>query len=171
MNNTNNPPYIFFWGHQPKKDGSISKSCLSQWYPSPISRDYTPQGTQEEYPTAEHFMMAEKARLFNDQKTRQQILQAVSPQEAKMLGRTIKNFDEKMWKQHRYDIVLKVTREKFLQNHSLRAFLYSTRGSTLVEASPFDTVWGIGLSVDDTESRDPKKWRGQFIRQSTHARS
>ena len=52
--------FLFFWGHQPSKDGTITKSCLSQWYAAPFVVDGLV------YPTAEHWMMAEKARLFGD---------------------------------------------------------------------------------------------------------
>lgn len=146
--------YLFFWGHQPAKDGRISKSCFSQWYPSFFDVD------KIVYPTAEHFMMAEKARLFGDNDALQKILAAETPKEAKALGRQIRGYDEKKWSQKRFDIALAGNLAKFKQNQRMADFLDSTRGLVLVEASPVDPVWGIGLSADDPDAKDPKNGRG-----------
>ena len=85
------PKFLFFWGHQPSKDGSITKSCFSQWFDAP----FTVADTL--YRTAEHYMMAEKAGLFGDQAIRNRILAASTPAEAKKLGRQIQGFDEGTW--------------------------------------------------------------------------
>src|SRR5262245_20218154 len=85
--------YLLFWGHQPAKDDSVTQSCLSQWYEAP----FTLAGVH--YPTAEHWMMAGKARLFGDDATLQQILESPDPKTAKALGRAVKNFDDGVWTQ------------------------------------------------------------------------
>src|SRR4026209_108302 len=81
------PEFLFFWGHTPKQEAVIDKSCFSQWFPSP----FTVEGTI--YLTAEHWMMARKAELFNDSEMREKILYSEKPSVAKELGRKVKNFD------------------------------------------------------------------------------
>jgi ribA/ribD-fused uncharacterized protein len=148
------PQYLFFWGHQPNADGSIGKSCFSQWFEAAFTID----GVR--YLTAEHYMMAEKARLFRDDATCGQILAAKSPAEAKKLGRLIKNFNEEAWLASRFDVVVSGNVAKFAQNETLRAFLLSTRHRVLVEASPVDAIWGIGLASNDADATRPHRWRG-----------
>lgn len=86
--------YLFFWGHQPSKTGKVTKSCFSQWFAAPFTLDGT------FYPTAEHWMMASKARLFGDEETLNRILKATDPKTAKALGRKVKNFGETVWKEN-----------------------------------------------------------------------
>src|SRR6185503_19450218 len=85
------PKYLFFWGHKPLPNGEIGNSCFSQWWPASFSVN----GVR--YPTAEHFMMAEKAQLFGDEDARALILKAGSPKTAKQLGRQVKSFKEQVW--------------------------------------------------------------------------
>jgi ribA/ribD-fused uncharacterized protein len=148
------PEYLFFWGHQKSKDGSITKSCLSQWWRSPFVVD----GTQ--YATAEHYMMAEKARLFGDEGIISAILQAETPKEAKKMGRKISGFDEALWLVHRVVIVTQGNEAKFSQNAALQKFLIGTGDRILVEASPVDAIWGIGLAEDDPKAIVPSQWSG-----------
>ncbi|CAL2095752.1 NADAR family protein [Tenacibaculum sp. 190524A02b] len=146
--------FVFFWGHQPNKDGSIGKSCFSQWWEAEFVIDAIT------YKTAEHYMMAEKARLFNDEATLLKIIDCKSPAAAKKLGRQVKNFDTILWDQHKYKIVIKANYEKFAQNPELKDFLLQTKNRILVEASPVDKIWGIGLAKDDENIENPLKWRG-----------
>lgn len=148
------PDFLYFWGHQPRPDGTIGASCMSQWYDAGFSIDGT------HYPTAEHWMMAEKARLFGDHETRARILAAATPSEAKDLGRAARGFDDAAWTQARYDIVLRGNLAKFDQNAELGRFLRETGERVLVEASPVDRIWGIGLAQDDPRAADPTRWRG-----------
>ena len=156
-NEGENPEFFFFWGHQPEKDGSISKSCLSQWWVAPFVHE------EIEYRTAEHFMMSEKARLFRDEEIRSQIIDSETPKEAKGLGRKVRNFEASIWNEHKFNIVKKANQLKFSQHESLRSFLGSTQGKTLVEASPFDRIWGIGMTKNNPKSLDPNQWRGQNL--------
>ena len=144
--------FIFFWGHQKPKTG-VNKSCFSQWFES----GFTDNGLL--YRTAEHFMMAEKARLF-DIKLEQQILEAKTPDQAKKLGRKINNFDNSVWEKRRFDIVVKANLLKFGQNKALEDFLLATGNYILVEASPMDKIWGIGLAADHQHVENPSKWDG-----------
>jgi ribA/ribD-fused uncharacterized protein len=147
--------YLFFWGHTPapKADG-VGKECLSQWYPAPFEVD----GTR--YPTAEHWMMAEKARLFGDELNRQAIIGATHPDQAKKFGRQVTGFDAEQWEAARFGIVVRGNEAKFGQHPALRAFLLGTGARVLVEASPVDAIWGIGLAQNDARATNPAAWRG-----------
>lgn len=145
--------YVFFWGHQPRRNG-VSASCFSQWYSAPFVVD------GQRYPTAEHFMMAEKAALFGDLETRAQVLQAPNPGAAKALGRQVRGFDDAVWSVERFSIVTRANEAKFAQNPELGRFLKQTGYRVLVEASPVDRIWGIGLAQDDERASNPNLWRG-----------
>ena len=99
--------YLHFRGHREHADGGVSASCFSQWYSARFEIDGV------SYASAEHFMMAEKARLFGDGET--------------------------------------------------RAFLVGSAPRMLVEASPVDTAWGIGMAADDPRANDPRQWQGQNL--------
>lgn len=146
--------YLWFWGHQPLRDGSAGKGCLSQWWQSPFTVDGV------EYATAEHWMMAGKARLFGDAEAERRVLAASHPREAKSAGRQVRGFDGAVWERERYGLVVDGSTHKFEQHTELREFLLGTSGRVLVEASPLDRIWGIGLPADDPRSHDPARWRG-----------
>ncbi|WP_300532296.1 NADAR family protein [Maricaulis sp.] len=146
-----------FWGHRGRSDGVISASCLSQWFPSPFKQD------GDRYRTAEHWMMAQKARLFGDTKIVRSILASDDPRQVKALGRKIKAFDSAVWDQYKYDIVVRGNALKFSQNPPLRDYLLKTADLVLVEASPVDPVWGIGLAADDKGVCDPACWKGENL--------
>lgn len=148
--------YFFFWGHQ-EKAGEVTKSCLSQWYPCEFSIDGF------KYHCMEQYMMASKARIMGDKETLQKILIARDPREIKKLGRQVKGFDGIRWDMCKKDVVVLANLAKFTQNKALRDFLLSTGDKVLVEASPYDTIWGIGLSADDADAKDPNKWRGKNL--------
>ncbi|ARZ67579.1 hypothetical protein SMD11_1922 [Streptomyces albireticuli] len=149
--------YVYFWGHRPRPDGSIGASCFSQWWPSP----FTVGGIT--YATAEHWMMAGKARLFGDAEAEARALAAAHPKQAKDAGRTVRGFDEERWRRHRFDLVAEGSVHKFGQDPALRDYLLGTGERVLVEASPLDRVWGIGLAADDERARDPRRWRGDNL--------
>ncbi len=146
--------YLHFWGHRPLPDGRIGASCLSQWWPSPFTVDGV------EYATAEHWMMAAKARLFGDAEGERRVLAAGHPSEAKKAGRLVRGFDEEIWRRERFGIVVTGSEHKFAAHGGLRSFLLGTGDRVLVEASPVDRVWGIGLTADDEAAADPARWRG-----------
>ena len=146
--------YLPFWGHQPRPDGRIGAGCLSQWWESPFTVD----GVR--YPTAEHWMMAEKARLFGDTQAEAAVLAAGHPSVAKNAGRRVRGFDEGVWTRERFRIVVEGNVHKFRSDAGLREFLVGTGERVLVEASPLDRVWGIGWAAQDPEAGDPERWRG-----------
>lgn len=151
--NTDNK-FLFFWGHQPAKDGTITKTCFSQWWKS----SFTVEGT--EYKTAEHWMMAKKAELFGDKEILEKILLCKSPAEAKKLGREVRNYDNIIWEANRFQIVKKGNLHKFSQHLDLKQFLLNTNERIIVEASPVDAIWGIGLTADHEKAKNPKLWKG-----------
>lgn len=146
--------FIFFWGHQPSKDGTITKTSFSQWWRSSFSINI------DTYCCMEQYMMAEKARLFKDVETLEKIMRSNNPKEIKVLGRQVRNFDENIWKKNRYSIILNGNYAKFMQNEDLRLFLISTKDSILVEASPYDKIWGIGMSANNENIENPLLWQG-----------
>ncbi len=146
--------YVWFWGHTPSRDGGVSASCMSQWSPEGFTADGV------EFATAEHYMMWRKATLFGDAASAERILAAGHPREAKTLGGRVTPFDQAVWERNRFEIVVSGNLAKFRQNPELGAFLAGTGDRVLVEASPMDRIWGIGLTRDDPRASDPAQWRG-----------
>jgi ribA/ribD-fused uncharacterized protein len=107
--------------------------------------------------------MAEKARRFDDSLVLERIVQARTPGEAKKLGRSVRGFSDDAWEKHRSSIVVQANIAKFGQNPALREFLLATGNRVLVEASPRDRIWGIGLSAANPKSQDPSQWRGMNL--------
>lgn len=147
--------FLFFWGHTVKNE--ITKSCFSQWF----SGKFEEAGIV--YPTAEHYMMAGKARLFDDREMLEKILASNSPNQAKSLGRKVKNFNPEIWEAHKYEIVKNGNLLKFSQHQKFKEFLLSTRDKILVEASPYDKIWGIGMLESDERATNPLLWNGENL--------
>ena len=105
-------------------------------------------------------MMWRKAKLFGDDEVADKILAIDHPSEAKALGRQVRDFDERVWEAERFEIVVAGSVAKFGQHEELGAFLRGTGDRVLVEASPLDRVWGIGLAASDPAASDPTRWRG-----------
>jgi ribA/ribD-fused uncharacterized protein len=105
-------------------------------------------------------MMAAKARLFSDRGVLADILSASGPGEAKALGRRVKGFHEEVWREHRFGIVVDGNIAKFSQNQEVGDFLRLTGTKVLVEASPRDRIWGIGMGMSNAAAQDPARWRG-----------
>jgi len=148
------PKFVFFWSHEPRPDGQLSAACFSQWWPVRFTAD------NEVFGSAEQYMMWRKARLFGDEKHAAAILQVRSPAQAKALGRQVTGFDESVWVQHRWDIVVAASVAKFGSDERLGRYLLGTKRRVLVEASPVDRIWGIGLAADSDKAGDPARWRG-----------
>ncbi|HEX3007233.1 MAG TPA: NADAR family protein, partial [Bacteroidales bacterium] len=146
--------YLFFWGHTPAKDQKVGPFCFSQWFSSPFIVDGVT------YPTAEHWMMAGKARLFGDTEIASRILSSGNPGEVKKLGRQIRGFDEDTWVAHRFEIVVEGNYHKFSQSSDLKEYLLDTNDRVLVEASPVDNIWGIGIAKNSPVIEDPTQWLG-----------
>lgn len=147
--------FLFFWGH--RKGKKIGKTCFSQWY----EIDFEVDG--HKYNCAEQYMMSQKAWLFRDFETFAKILDATDPKEIKALGREVRNFDPKKWNEHKFEIVKKGNFSKFSQNQALKDFLLSSGHKIIVEASPYDTIWGIGMKDTAPGIENPSNWKGENL--------
>lgn len=137
----------FFWYSK--------NSPFSQWYASPFYVN------EQRYPTAERYMMAQKARLFGDPHSHRLLLSAgTSAKQSKAIGRKIANFDEATWCDHRERIVLIGNYYKFMQNEDLAKQLLDTEGIYLAEAAPNERVWGVGVSTTQAKRVPVAKWSG-----------
>lgn len=130
---------------------------LSQWYPCRFVID------DIEFTSTEQWMMYAKAMLFKDLDCANAILTTSSAKMQKNLGKKVTNFDDNIWNIHKKEIVFKGNFAKFSQNAELKTYLLSTKGKVLAEASPYDKIWGIGLSMDDEMRFNMTKWRGQNL--------
>ncbi len=144
-NQTNNT-YTFFWG---------SDLPFSQFYPARFVIDNVA------YNCTEQFMMHQKALLFNDKEIADEILKTEKAGKQKKLGRLVGNYDDKKWGEVSEQIVYTANFAKFTQNKDLLAKLLETKNTELVEVSPTDTIWGIGLPRNNPKILDKTKWRGK----------
>lgn len=146
-----NLEFVFFWAA-----GDINyepECCFSQFQYSEF-KEFVP------YTCAEQFMMSKKAMIFGDKKIENEILNSTSPKQMKLLGRKVKNFDEKIWDDIKYKVVTLGNYYKFSQNKRMRDILLATGDKVIVEASPLDRIWGIGLSKSNEDAINIKAWRG-----------
>jgi len=134
--------FLFFWG-----------GVFSQWY----THDMEIDGVV--YSCCEQYMMAEKARLFGDAEALEAILKTKDPRKQKAYGRAVKNFNADIWERICRGIVFKANLAKF-SDPNLKALLMDTGSEEIVEASPYDKIWGIGLGEDDPDALDKSKWKG-----------
>lgn len=130
---------------------------LSQWYNSKIIVDGI------SYLNAEQYMMAQKAKLFGDEKIFNEIMKKDTPREFKKLGRLIKNFDDDIWNREKINIVLKGNIHKFSQNEKLKKLLLDTGDKILIEASPYDDIWGVKLREIDSSILNINAWKGENL--------
>lgn len=132
-------------------------SPFSNWYRAPFTID------GQIFTCVEQYMMYAKALLFSDLVIADKILNSEQPKVMKRLGRQVKGFQEELWVSEREEIVKKALRAKFTQHADLRQQLKSTQGTTLVEASPFDRIWGIGLNEKNPLALKRETWRGKNL--------
>lgn len=144
--NVTTEQFTFFW-----------KGWPCQWFPSQFEEE------GRTYNCTEQYMMAEKAKLFGDEEIREKILNSEDPRIIKAFGRKVSNFNQKIWDENKFKIVVRGNFLKFSQNPSLKSKLLATKGTKMVEASPLDAIWGIGLDVKAALSKDPETWPGQNL--------
>ena len=142
---------IPFW--KVKNNGIDEKyGCFCQWYKAPINDGY------HIYNCAEKYMMYQKALLFEDDEIMQKILIEDNPAKIKDLGRLVKNYDQSVWDTKKYGIVYRGNLLKFTQNKDIQRILLNTDNHILCEASPYDRIWGIGMSADNNNVYNPSNW-------------
>ena len=130
---------------------------LSNWYMSDFIAD------DIKFTSMEQYMMYKKAQLFNDTEIMQEILSTDNVGKIKMLGRSVKNYDEVMWNGVRQIVVYEGLYAKFNQNESLRKKLLATENDILAECAVSDCIWGIGLAMNDEKRLSTEEWRGQNL--------
>lgn len=138
--------YFFFWKHR-----------LSQWH----IVEFTVMGVT--YNCCEQYMMTQKAILMKDSESAKVILEEKNPAMHQKLGRKIKNFDQKLWDKNKYTIVLTGNLARFTQSQKCRELLLATGDKEICESSPYDLVWGCGLSQEDPRILDKNNWRGENL--------
>ena len=143
-----NTQYTFFWQN---------RSPFSNWYPSVFEHSGIT------FTRGEQYMMYRKAITFGDTSTARIILATDNPMEHKDLGRQVSNYDDAVWAAIRFDIMVEGLYAKFDQNPKLKAALLTTVGTELVEASPYDLIWGIGFKEDHPSAQNKSEWRGQNL--------
>ncbi len=127
-----------------------------QWWTSPFS-----DSDGNLFHTAEHYMMWRKAMLFHDYEVAKEMLAEPSPKEVKAMGRKVIGFDERVWIKYAREIVYAGSILKYSQNESDRNILLDSAGMTLVEASPYDVIWGVGLAVGSKKLLNRRTWNGR----------
>jgi len=138
---------------------------FSQWFYSPFEIEGI------EYNCAEQYMMASKARMFGDFFAEAEIMDCIGsetkqsgfikyPRAQQMIGRSVKNFNPAAWNAVCRDFVLRANLAKFSQNEELFEALEKTANYLLVEASPVDKIWGVGLAEDNPDAFNPTTWKG-----------
>lgn len=146
--------YVMFWG-----------SIFSQWNSNKTDgkKFQFEDENGKKFSSCEQYMMYGKALLFNDQETANRIMNIKDVKEIKQLGREVKNFDNKIWDDNKFDIVVKGNYLKFTQNKEFKRELLKYKDKEFVEASPKDRIWGIGLHYDDVLALDKKNWKGENL--------
>jgi hypothetical protein len=113
-----------------------------------------------EFKNSEQAFMWEKAVYFNDILKSNEILKEFNPRRTKQLGREVKNFNTEDWLKVSFNYMVDVNYAKWTSNDKLQSLLLSTDNKILVEASPYDTIWGIGLHLEDDDVLNEKNWKG-----------
>lgn len=140
----------------------MSKEAFTYFYGGPFSNwaiaDFKVDGVK--YVSAEQYMMHQKALLFGDTESAEKVMQTRDPQKAKIIGRGVRGFNKQKWEAVARDLVYKGCYAKFQQNEGFKLRMMETKGTTLVEASKTDQIWGIGLDEDDPRATDRRTWMG-----------
>lgn len=137
--------HVFFWG-----------GFFSNWYPS----NFIVDGIR--FNCGEQFMMYEKAMTFNDKEMAEKILATDNPREQKLLGREVKNYDDKVWSEVRFEKVKRGLMEKY-KEEPFRSFLKERKDKIIIEASPSDRIWGVGFAPNDPNILNKEDQWGQNL--------
>lgn len=149
--------FIFFFSHKASKSKEVTDTCLSQWYKCCFYED------KILFTSAEQYMMYKKAILFEDYEIAYCILESENPKDIKAYGRKVKNFKDEIWIKNREKIVLQANLLKFSQNLKLKEYLINTKNKILLEASPYDKIWGIGMKKESEGITNMKNWKGKNL--------
>lgn len=119
----------------------------------------------------EQWMMALKALLFanhyketNNNFRRKnidvfnKIMNENNPRKIKSLGRKVDGFLDDLWNEWKYKIVVNGNYLQFIQSDKLKQILLNTNNLELVEASPYDKIWGIGMTEKQARQVGKNVW-------------
>lgn len=151
--------FTFFW----RTESPFSQFHPSKFHGKPLFKITDEDEEGYEFLHCEQWMMFNKAKLFNDEESAKKILATSKPPSCKALGRKVKNFTESVWIGHNQKIIMEGNRLKFTQNPHLFKQLMDTDGTTLVEASPTDRIYGIGLDASHPHAQNRATWRGKNL--------
>lgn len=131
----------------------------SNWYHAPF------QLYGIDFQNTEQAFMWHKAQTFRDTKAADLIIkEGHNPEVAKKIGRSVRDYNNNVWSELRLAFMIQVNIAKFEQNPALCSdFLFAFSERRFVEASPWDKIWGIGLSEIDSRAQNEKQWRGQNL--------
>lgn len=148
--------HILFWGEWP-----------SNWYRAEFDSEMMVNGEKKNlhFFNTEQYFMYVKAIVFADYDTADKILATKDPKKAKALGREVKGYDDKVWNEMRYKVMVDANKLKYSQNEDLKKLITSDdfKGKGFVEASPVDKIFGIGLHESDPLADDEKNWKGRNL--------
>lgn len=148
--------HVLFWGEWP-----------SNWYRSEFDTEVLINGKKEtkHFYNSEQYFMYIKAIVFGDYEVAEKILATKDPKKAKMLGREVKNYDDKVWNDMRYKVMVDANKAKYSQNEDLKKLILSDefKGKGFTESSPLDKIWGTGFAEDHPYADDETKWKGQNL--------
>ncbi|WP_093024289.1 NADAR family protein [Pustulibacterium marinum] len=149
--------FLLFEGKTTTHPTEVDERCLSRKYES----SFKVNGIV--YKTAEHWMMAQRARLFHEDKLAEAIIAADSIQKVQQLSREVNDKNEVIWKERRFDLAVEGNIHKFSQNPELKRFLLNTDEDVLVEANKNESVWGIGMGVENPKATEVFQWKGRNL--------
>jgi ribA/ribD-fused uncharacterized protein len=138
--------FIFYFGQE---------SVFSHWFKCSFSIN------SQDFCCAEQYIMYRKAVLFNDVEIAKKILNSSNPARHRYLGKQVGGFDKRLWQQHCKQFAFDGNLSKFAQSSVLTNILLQTTGKSFAEASPYDRIWGIGLSMKNPKIYDRSQWRGR----------
>lgn len=153
LDEDHDPDFVFFTG-----------GYFSNWYPADVSVKAFPFSANETvFNCTEQAMMYIKAVVHDDLEIAQLIMQSNDPAQQKHLGRSVRNFKPKWWRDNCEELFYPALLAKFKQHDGARAYMLSTGDKTIVEAAPWDKIWGIGIGVGHPDIRNPAKWQGDNL--------
>lgn len=177
---------IYFYSHKPESYKINNwRHVFSQWYNLQFiggesiydltniinKEDYSKYLLNKPFYCREQWMMACKILIFANDVNRDYnidllengILKTNNPAVIKSIGRKTKGFDNNIWDIWKFKVVVNGNYLQFSQDKGLQAILLGTGKDELVEASPYDNIWGIGYSEYDAKKVDRKLWGSNLL--------